>query len=136
MTSIAALRRPSRGSPLNQMIPRSWPISVGASAWPATGNAECHLSRRRLQGIPDQPGLYRIVTSLRFYLDGRYKEALAEIEKANIPSVIHYHVILAMAHAQLGQMKQADAEVKEVLKIDPAYGENAIADLREAQRAP
>jgi adenylate cyclase len=80
---------------------------------------------------PDQPGLYRIVTSLRFYLDGRYKEALAEIEKANIPSVIHYHVILAMAHAQLGQMKQADAEVKEVLKIDPAYGENVIADLRK-----
>jgi TolB-like protein/Tfp pilus assembly protein PilF len=80
---------------------------------------------------PDQPGLYRIVTSLRFYLDGRYKDALAEIEKANIPSVIHYHVILAMAHAQLGQMKQADAEVKEVLKIDPAYGENVIADLRK-----
>jgi TolB-like protein/Tfp pilus assembly protein PilF len=80
---------------------------------------------------PGQPGLYRIVTSLRFYLDGQYEKALAEIEKANIPSVIHYHVILAMAHAQLGQMKEAAAEVKEVLKIDPAYGDNVVADLKK-----
>ena len=80
---------------------------------------------------PGQPGLYRIVTSLRFYLDGQYEEALAEIEKANIPSVIHYHVILAMAHAQLGQAKEADAEVKEILKIDPAYGGNVVADLKK-----
>jgi tetratricopeptide (TPR) repeat protein len=80
---------------------------------------------------PAQPGLYRIVTSLRFYLDGKYEEALAEIEKANIPSVIHYHIILAMTHAQLGQMKQADAEVREILKIDPDYGENVVADLKK-----
>jgi TolB-like protein len=80
---------------------------------------------------PGQPGLYRIVTSLRFYLDGQYEQALAEIEKANIPSVIHYHVILAMAHAQLGQTKEADAEVKEILKIDPAYGDHVVADLQK-----
>jgi len=80
---------------------------------------------------PAQPGLYRIVTSLRFYLDGKYEQALAEIEKANLPSVIHYHVILAMAHAQLGQMKEAEAEVKEVLKIDPAYGVHVVADLKK-----
>jgi TolB-like protein/Tfp pilus assembly protein PilF len=80
---------------------------------------------------PGQPGLYRIVTSLRFYLNGQYEEALAEIEKADIPSVIHYHVILAMAHAQLGQMKEAEADVKEVLRIDPAYGDNVVADLKK-----
>lgn len=80
---------------------------------------------------PAQPGLYRIVTSLRFYLDGKYEEALAEIQKANIPSVIHYHVILAMAHAQLGQRKEAEAEVKEILKIDPAYGVQVVADLKK-----
>jgi adenylate cyclase len=80
---------------------------------------------------PGQPGLYRIVTSLRFYLDGQYGKALAEIEKADIPSVIHYHVILAMAHAQLGQAKEADAEVREILKIDPAYGIHVVADLKK-----
>ena len=80
---------------------------------------------------PGEPGLYRIVTSLRFYLDGQYEKALAEIEKADIPSVIHYHVILAMAHAQLGQAKEADAEVREVLKIDPAYGRNVVVDLKK-----
>jgi adenylate cyclase len=80
---------------------------------------------------PGQPGLYRIVTSLRFYLDGQYEQALAEIEKANIPSVIHYHVILAMTHAQLGRMKEAAADVKEILKIDPAYGDHVVADLKK-----
>lgn len=85
---------------------------------------------------PAQPGLYRIATSLRFYLDGKYEEALAEIEKADIPSVIHYHVILAMAHAQLGQTKEAAAEVKEILKIDPAYGANVVADLKKRNVYP
>jgi tetratricopeptide (TPR) repeat protein len=80
---------------------------------------------------PAQPGLYRIVTFLRFYLDGRYEDALAEIEKAGIPSVIHYHVLLAMAYAQLGRVKEADAAVKEILKIDPGYGDNVVADLKK-----
>ncbi|MGD9741044.1 MAG: hypothetical protein AB7V53_00285 [Dongiaceae bacterium] len=80
---------------------------------------------------PGQPGLYRIVTFLRFYLDGQYAEALAEAEKADIPSVIHQHVILAMAHAQLGRMKEADADIREILKIDPDYGSNVVADLKK-----
>ena len=98
-----------------------------------TGNWEkgLPLVQEAVARNPGQPGLYRIVTSLRFYLDGRYEEALAEIEKANIPSVIHYHVILAMTHAQLGQMKQADAEIKEILKIDPEYGDHVVADLKK-----
>jgi TolB-like protein/Tfp pilus assembly protein PilF len=78
---------------------------------------------------PGGPGLYRIVTFLRLYLDGQYEEALAEIEKAGIPSVIHYHVLLAMAHAQLGRMKEAEADVREILKIDPNYGNNVVADM-------
>jgi hypothetical protein len=71
------------------------------------------------------------VTFLRLYLDGRYEEALAEIEKADIPSTIHYHVLLAMAHAQLGRMKEAEADVREILKIDPAYGSNVVADMKK-----
>jgi adenylate cyclase len=98
-----------------------------------TGNWErgFPLVQEAFKRNPGQPGLYRIVTSLRFYLDGRYQEALDEIEKANIPSVIHYHVILAMAHAQLGQMQQAAVEVKEILKIDPAYGDDVLVDLQK-----
>lgn len=85
---------------------------------------------------PGQPGQYRIVTFLRFYLDGQYEEALAEAQKADIPSIIYYHVILAMAYAQLGQMKGADAEVKEILKIDPAYGDNVVAELKKRNVHP
>jgi len=40
---------------------------------------------------------------------------------------------LAMAYAQLGQTKQADAEVGRVLAIDPAYGDHAIADLQKTK---
>ena len=79
---------------------------------------------------PAQPGVYRIVTFLHFYLNGQYREALAEAEKANIPSVIHLHMLQAMAHAQLGQAAEADAAVREMLKIDPRYGEHVIADLK------
>jgi TolB-like protein/Tfp pilus assembly protein PilF len=79
---------------------------------------------------PAQPGVYRIVTFLHFYLNKQYPEALAEAEKANIPSVIHLHMLQAMAHAQLGQTEQADAAVREILKIDPQYGEHVIADLK------
>ena len=89
------------------------------------------LVREAFARNPAQPGLYRIVTSLRFYLDGQYEEALDEIEKANIPSVIHYHVILAMTHAQLGQTHEAAAEVREILKIDPGYGDGVVADLQK-----
>jgi adenylate cyclase len=85
---------------------------------------------------PAQPGLYRIVTFLRLYLDGRYPEALAEAEKANIPSVIHEHVILAMAHAQLGHASEAQAEVSEILKIDPEYGARVVEDLRNRNLHP
>ncbi len=78
---------------------------------------------------PAQPGIYRIVTFLHFYLNGQYREALAEAEKANIPSVIHLHMLQAMAHAQLGEAVEADAAIREILQIDPHYGDHVIADL-------
>jgi TolB-like protein/Tfp pilus assembly protein PilF len=85
---------------------------------------------------PAQPGIYRIVTFLHYYLRKQYAEALVEAEKANIPSVIHSHVILAMAYAQLGHAQQADAEVREILRIDPFYGDNVIADLKRRNIHP
>jgi tetratricopeptide (TPR) repeat protein len=85
---------------------------------------------------PAQPGLYRIVTFFHFYLNGDYEAALAEAEKADIPSVIHEHVILAMAYAQLGRQADAAAAVAEIRRIDPQYGENVIDDLRKRSLDP
>ncbi len=98
-----------------------------------TGNWErgFPLVQEALARNPGQSGIYRIVTFLRFYLNGQYKEALFEAEKADIPSVIYNHVILAMAHAQLGQAKEADADVKKILEIDPEYGDHVAADLKK-----
>jgi tetratricopeptide (TPR) repeat protein len=94
------------------------------------------LVEEALARNPAQPGLYRIVTFLRSYLDGRYEEALAEAQRADIPSVIHEHVILAMAHGQLGHVAEAQAEVAEILKIDPEYGAHLIDDLRRRNLHP
>jgi TolB-like protein/Tfp pilus assembly protein PilF len=85
---------------------------------------------------PAQPGLYRIVTFFHYYLDGEYEAALAEAQKADIPSVIHAHVILAMAYAQLGRQAEAKAEIAEVLKIDPQYGASVIDDLQKRSLHP
>ena len=98
-----------------------------------TGNWErgFPLVQEALARNPGQSGLYRIVTFFHFYLAGEYKEALVEADKADIPSTIYNHIILAMAHAQLGQAKDADADVKEILRIDPQYGEHVAADLKK-----
>ena len=98
-----------------------------------TGNWErgFPLVQEALARNPGQSGLYRIVTFLHFYLAGQYKEALVEAEKADIPGTIYNHIILAMAHAQLGQIEEADADVKEILRIDPQYGEHVAADLKK-----
>src|SRR5262249_30161345 len=88
------------------------------------------LLQEALARNPGQSGIYRIVTFLHFYLAGQYKEALVEAQRADIPSTIYNHIILAMAHAQLGQTKEADADVKEILRIDPGYGEPVAADLK------
>ena len=103
MMSIGALRRPSRGLALNPNDSEIMADLGGRLCLAGNWERGFPLVQEAFARNPGQPGLYRIVTSLRFYLDGQYQKALAEIEKANIPSVIHYHVILAMAHAQLGQ---------------------------------
>jgi TolB-like protein len=85
---------------------------------------------------PAQPGQYRIATFLHHYINGRYGEALTEARKIEVPGVIYNHIALAMAYAQLGQTKQADAEIGRALAIDPAYGDHAIADLQKTNLHP
>jgi adenylate cyclase len=85
---------------------------------------------------PAQPGQYRIAPFLHHYIHGRYQEALAEAKKIGVPGVIYNHIALAMAYAQLGRTEEADAEVGQILAIDPAYGDHVIADLQKRNVHP
>jgi TolB-like protein len=85
---------------------------------------------------PAQPGQYRIAPFLHHYIHGRYQDALAEAKKIGVPGVIYNHIALAMAYAQVGRTEEADAEVDQILAIDPAYGDHVIADLQKRNVHP
>jgi adenylate cyclase len=85
---------------------------------------------------PAQPGQYRIAPFLHHYINGRYDEAMAEARKIEVPGVIYNHIALAMAYARLGRTDEADAEVDQILAIDPAYGDHVIADLQKRNVHP
>jgi adenylate cyclase len=87
------------------------------------------LVRQAYARNPAQPGQYRIALFLHHYINRRYEEALAEAKKIETRSIIYGHAALAMAYGQLGRTEEAAGAVADMLAIDPAYGEHAIADL-------
>jgi adenylate cyclase len=60
---------------------------------------------------------------LAFYMLKRYREALHPLREciSRAPNLRDGHVWLAATHAQMGQAKQADRQVAEVLRIEPTY---------------
>jgi adenylate cyclase len=85
---------------------------------------------------PGQSSQYRIALFLHHYLEGRYRDALAEARRIDAPGVIYQHLTLAMAYAQLGRAEEAQEAVDEMLAIDPAYGEHVVADLHKRNVHP
>ncbi len=79
---------------------------------------------------PAQPGQYRLAFVLKHYIDGNYEQALAEAKQVQIPNVVTSHVALAICYAQLGRMREAEAEVDQILAIDSTYGARATEDLK------
>jgi TolB-like protein/Tfp pilus assembly protein PilF len=80
---------------------------------------------------PRGPPSYRIAMSLHAYMQGDYRKAAEEALKVDKLTTIYPHTALAMAYAQLGEKDKAAAEVKEMLKIDPAYGDHVVEDLEK-----
>jgi TolB-like protein len=104
--------------------------------WRAQWDKGLPLLREAFARNPAQPSAYRLAFFLDHYIRGRYGDALAEAEKIEARSIIYKYIALAMAHAQLGQMHEADAAVKKILAIDPRYGDHVRTDLEKRNLHP
>jgi len=78
---------------------------------------------------PGQPSNSRIGVALYHYMHGQYWDALIEMRRARIENVVQGYLVVACAAAHLGLTDEAQEAIQAVLKIDPAYGDHAIADL-------
>jgi adenylate cyclase len=85
---------------------------------------------------PAQHGQYRIAFVLKHYVSGQYEQALAQAKQLDAPDVVIAHVALAICYAQLGRTQEAEAEVAQILAIDPTYGDRAIDDLKMRNLLP
>ncbi|WP_137180718.1 hypothetical protein [Roseomonas sp. AR75] len=85
---------------------------------------------------PAQPGNYRIGLALYHYMQGRHAEALAEMRRMTVEHAIPAFVVVASAAAELGLAAEAEAAVQAILRIDPAYGDHAKADLMARNAHP
>ncbi len=94
------------------------------------------LIREAYARNPALPSWYRIVLALHHYMNGRYGEALAEARRVDVPESVLPHAALAMIHGQAGNSAEAAAEVREILRIDPAFAETAVAEFERRNIAP
>lgn len=78
---------------------------------------------------PGKPGISRIGLALYHYMNGRYLEALTEMRRGRTDHVVQAPAVVAAAAAKLGLAEEAAAAVQSILRIDPAYGDNVVADL-------
>ncbi len=85
---------------------------------------------------PIQSSTFRVALSFCHLAQGRYAEALAEARKAIAPDVPYGHMLVAVAAINLGYRDEARLAIEAILKIDPKYGERAIADLTQRNVHP
>lgn len=85
---------------------------------------------------PAAPNGYHIATFLHEYMTGNYPAALEAALKVKSPAVIYGAVARAMVYAQLGEMAKAQAEVAEILRLDPMYGAHVRDDIEKRNHAP
>ncbi len=77
---------------------------------------------------PHHPGWYRFSTFFNEYRQGRYGEALAIVQKINMPDYFATHYTTAIAQAQLGNVEAARAAAQETLRLWPKFEQEFTAD--------
>jgi len=70
---------------------------------------------------PHHPGWYRFTTFFHAYHQKRYEEAVAIVEKMNLPEYFATHYAMAIAQAQLGHLAEAKAAIRECLRLWPDF---------------
>jgi tetratricopeptide (TPR) repeat protein len=94
------------------------------------------LLREAFARNPALPTAYRLAFFLDHYVNGRFEDALAEAKKIEAPSLVFGYFALAIANAQLGRQQEAASALKELLAIDPQYGDHVFADLEKRNVHP
>lgn len=94
------------------------------------------LIREAFTRNPAHPSWYRIIFALYHYVHGQYEEALEEATRVDLHNVILSHVALAMIHGQTGHKADAANEIKEILRLDPRFGEKVIAEMERRNIEP
>ena len=82
------------------------------------------------------PGWYFGATSLNFFRQGRYEEALREARRMDMPDYLHSHVILAAICGQMGRDNEGGTAVKRLLELAPEFGVHARERLAERFHDP
>ena len=85
----------------------------------------CALSEQGLQLNPNHPGMYRYAAWHDAYRKEDYRKALDIALQLNAPKNFYTPAVLAMCHAQLGEMEPARKALRDLLALKPDYAEVA-----------
>ncbi|WP_034853389.1 hypothetical protein, partial [Inquilinus limosus] len=85
---------------------------------------------------PGQSTFYRLGFFVAYYMDRRYRDALDEALKIDLPDNRFTQIARAAAYAQLGRSDDAAAAIRLLLKADPDYGDRVVPDLQARNVAP
>jgi len=75
----------------------------------------CALIRRAMELNPHHPRWYEVTLALNEYRQARYREAVDQAVKANARDVFWTNMLLAAAHAQLGELADAQGALRDLL---------------------
>jgi len=94
---------------------------------------DCQVRLQRLEPIVDRhkTSNYLAISGGAYRLTGRYDEAIAALKKALglFPKSLLAHQHLAVIYAELGRDAEAQAEVAEILQINPKYSLDGVRQI-------
>jgi non-specific serine/threonine protein kinase len=102
-------------------------VTAYSGDW-ATGVA---LNERAMALNPHHPGTYRIAAVVDHYRRREYAQALAILDRANLPSYPHAVMTRAAIYAQLGHLKEAHAVWREVATRWPEYAAHVEEEMHK-----
>ena len=70
------------------------------------------------------------------FVHGRFKEAMFEARKIDMPGVIYPYIMIAASANRLGLSDQATAALDSLIALSPDYGSSVVADLERRNLHP
>ncbi|MDQ6892576.1 MAG: protein kinase [Acidobacteriota bacterium] len=100
---------------------------------PFTGDWDrgCALIRRAMELNPHHPRWYGTVLGINEYRLANYRAVVDEVVKANAPEVFWTNVLLAAAHAQLGELPAARNALRDLLAQKEDFAQSAVEMLEK-----